>query len=380
MWKVQLFQLNYDKREVGAVSEVVAGGWITMGERTKQFEKRFGSLIGNGTKATAVSNGTSALHIALLALGLGHGDEVIVPALNFVAGINTIMMVGATPILANCTSLTDWNINPADIERKITPRTKAVMIVHFAGYPCDMDAISAVCSNYALKLIEDCAHSPCAIYKGKCVGSFGDAGCFSFFTNKNLSVGEGGMVTTRSEELHQQVRYLRSHGMTTLTLDRHQGRTISYDVITPGLNYRLDEMRAALGLVQLEKLEAAHKQRKAIVARYIEAFHKMEGLVIPFIDLMDVQPVYHIFPVLLPECCDRLIVIETLKKEGVQASIHYPAILEFSAYKKMDLGASPIANEVSQREITLPLYPTMNEKEVEIVITAFRKAVLRGMF
>lgn len=379
MWKVQLFQLDYDEREVNAVSEVVNSNWITMGEKTKQFEKRFGGIIGRNIRATAVSNGTSALHIALMALGIGDGDDVIVSGLNFVAGINTIMMVGATPVLADCASLSNWNIGPSDIERRISNRTKGIMIVHYAGYPCDMDSITAVCARHDLKLIEDCAHAPCATYKGKCVGSFGDLACFSFFSNKNLSIGEGGMVTTRSEELHQQIRYLRSHGMTTLTLDRYEGRAITYNVVRPSLNYRLDEMRAALGLVQLEKLEEAHKQRAAIVKKYIRAFDGMEGLIIPFTELKDVQPVYHIFPVLLPEDCDRLKVIEILKQEGVQSSIHYPAIRKFSAYKLIDLGATPVADEISRREITLPLYPTMSDKEVNIVISAFRKAVLKGM-
>ena len=378
MWKVQLFKLNYDENEVSAVSDVVRSGWITMGEKTKEFEARFATLLGGDAKATAVSNGTAALHMALLALGVGPGDEVILPSLTFVADINTVMLVGATPVLADCTSVNDWNIDPADIERKITPKTKAVMIVHYAGYPCDMDAISTICSKHGLKLIEDCAHAPGAKYKGRSVGTFGEVNCFSFFTNKNLSVGEGGMITTQSADIAQQIRYLRSHGMTTLTLDRHQGRAISYDVIRPGLNYRIDEMRAALGCVQLDKLANAHKQRQSVVARYIDAFKDIEGLTIPFVKVDDAEPVYHIFPVMLPEACDRLKVIEILKSEGVQSSIHYPAFQEFTAYKDIHLDVTPIASEISRREITLPLYPTMTAEDVEIVIAAFRKSITLG--
>lgn len=375
MWKVQLFRLNFDEREVAAVTEVVRSGWITMGEKTKEFEAGFGCFVGDGAKAIAVANGTAALHLALLALEVGPGDEVIVPSLTFVAGINTVVLTGATPVLADCTSLSDWNIDPADIERKISPRTKAVMVVHYAGCPCDMDAIVGICRKHNLRLIEDCAHAPGAKYKGRTVGTFGDVGCFSFFTNKNLSVGEGGMVTTTSPDLAEQVMYLRSHGMTTLTLDRHQGRAISYDVVRPGLNYRIDEMRAALGLVQLAKLAAAHKRRAEVVDRYIEAFRDLAELTIPFVDLPDVQSVHHLFPVLLPASCDRLMVIESLKKEGVQSSIHYPALQEFSAYREMSLSDTPIARDISHRELTLPLYPTMTDEEVEIVIAAFRRAL-----
>lgn len=377
MWKVQLFKLNFDEKEVSAVKEVVQSGWLTMGERSKQFEERFSSLHGEGVRSTVVASGTAALHLALLAGEIGVGDEVIVPSLTFVADINTVMIVGGTPVLADCTSLENWNIDPADIERKITAKTKAVIIVHYAGYPCDMEPIVALCQKKNLKLIEDCAHAPGATYKGQSVGTFGDVGCFSFFTNKNLSVGEGGMVTTMSDILDKEIKYLRSHGMTSLTLDRHKGRAISYDVVRPGLNYRIDEMRAAVGLVQLAKLEEAHRQRQRIVERYIEAFQDIEGLIIPFVNVQEAKPVYHIFPVLLPDDCDRLKLIKVLNGEGVQSSIHYPAFQEFTAYKEMELGETPIANEISRRELTLPLYPTMSNEEVEIVISAFRKAIMK---
>jgi dTDP-4-amino-4,6-dideoxygalactose transaminase len=378
VWKVQLFKLNFDEREVAAVAEVISSGWLTMGDKTKVFEAQFGVFLGEEVKATAVSNGTAALHMALLALEVGAGDEVIIPSLTFVADINTVMLVGATPVLADCTSLEDWNIDPAEIERNITAKTKAVMIVHYAGYPCDMDAITDICKRHNLKLIEDCAHAPGARYKGRSVGTFGDVNCYSFFTNKNLSVGEGGMVTTLSAELDQRLKYLRSHGMTTLTLDRHEGRAISYDVIRPGLNYRIDEMRAALGLVQLEKLDHAHQQRARIVMRYNAAFKDIDGLVIPFLHSQDSVSVYHIYPVMLPAACDRLKVIAALKAEGVQSSIHYPTFQEFTAYKDMNLGETPITCQISSRELTLPLYPTMSDEEVDIVIAAFRKALSTG--
>ncbi len=376
-WKVQLFKLNYDQREADAVADVIRSGWLTMGERTVAFEREFAAYLGAGAKAAAVSNGTAALHLALLALDIGPGDEVIVPAQTFVADINAVMLVGATPVMADCTSFEDWNMDPADIERKITDRTRAVLIVHYAGVPCDMDAIVSLCQRKGLKLIEDCAHAPGASYKGRSMGTFGDVGCWSFFTNKNLSVGEGGMVTTCSDDLDREMRYLRSHGMTTLTLDRHKGRAVTYDVVRPGLNYRIDEMRAALGLVQLAKLDAANASRRKIVEAYRREIGGLEGVALPFPDRDDRVASSHIFPILLREGIERLEVVESLKADGVQSSIHYPAIHHFTAYSGMDLGATPIADEVAKRELTLPLYPDMTEGDVQVVADALRKALVK---
>jgi dTDP-4-amino-4,6-dideoxygalactose transaminase len=194
MWKVQLFKLNYDEKESQAVKDIVDSGWITMGEKTKEFETNFSSLLGNDVKSTAVSNGTAALHMSLIGLDIKAGDEVIIPALTFVADVNVVKMVGATPILADCGSYENWNITAENIKKVITPKTKALILVHFAGFPCDMDDIVKLCKEKNIALIEDCAHAPRAKYKGQSVGTFGDYGCFSFFTNKNLSVGEGGMI------------------------------------------------------------------------------------------------------------------------------------------------------------------------------------------
>lgn len=375
MWKVQLFKLNYDERESQAVMAVLDSRWITMGERTKEFEANFADLLGEGAKSTAVSNGTAALHMSLLALGIGEGDEVIIPALTFVADINVVRMVGARPVLADCCDFTDWNMDPDDIERKITDKTKAVMIVHYAGYPCDMDRIVDICKRRGLYLIEDCAHAIGATYKGRQCGTFGDISCFSFFTNKNLSVGEGGMYVTRDEDLDRKGKYLRSHGMSTLTLDRHQGRAITYDVAQPGLNYRIDEMRAALGIVQLAKLPAANRRRRELVEAYVSQLSDVDGLIIPFTNHPDSESSYHIFPVLLPENADRVKVIESLKAEGIQSSIHYPAFGEFTYYRAENLNDTPVAVEISRRELTLPLYPTMTLEEVGLVTDALKKAL-----
>ncbi|CZE49304.1 DegT/DnrJ/EryC1/StrS family aminotransferase [Campylobacter geochelonis] len=379
MWKVQLFKLNYDKQESQAVKDVVDSGWITMGEKTKEFESNFASYLGGGVEAVAVSNGTAALHMALLALDVGVGDEVIVASLTFVADINVVKLVGATPILADCTSYEDWNISPADIESKITKKTKAVIVVHYAGYSCDMDAISNICKKYKIALIEDASHAPGAKYNGKYIGSIGDIGCFSFFTNKNLSVGEGGMVVAKDPKIVQSLRYFRSHGMTALTLDRHKGRAVTYDVEQPGLNYRIDEMRSALGVIQLSKLEKANKQRELLVKEYVRQLKDVNKINLPFLFQLENDkylPSYHILPILLDVGIDRLSVIASLKDDGIQSSIHYPSFQEFTAYKDANLGKTPIANDISKRELTLPLYPTMTFEEVTLVCDALKRALV----
>jgi dTDP-4-amino-4,6-dideoxygalactose transaminase len=269
MWKIPLFKLNYDQRERDAAAAVIDSGWLTMGERVVEFESAFAEYLGQPrVSCTAVSSGTAALHLALLALGVGPGDEVIIPALTFVADANVVAVFGATPVLADCASLDDWNCTAADIEARISPRTRAVLIMHYAGYPCDMAGILDLCARHRLPLVEDVAHAPGGADRGQCCGTFGDITCFSFFSNKNLSIGEGGLVATKDPGLHQRLRYLRSHGMTTLTLDRHQGRAISYDVMQPGLNYRMDEIHAALGLAQLAKLPAGNQRRAELTAAY----------------------------------------------------------------------------------------------------------------
>jgi dTDP-4-amino-4,6-dideoxygalactose transaminase len=375
MWKVPLFELNFDDREKRAVNDVLDSRWITMGERTQEFENSFEKFLGDGAKATAVSSGTAALHMAVLALGIGPGDEVIVPALTFIADVNVVRMAGAVPVLADCKSFVDWNIDPVDVERKIMPQTKAVMIVHYAGYTCDIEALVALCKGRGLYLIEDCAHSPGATYKGRHCGIFGDVACFSFFTNKNLSVGEGGMYVVRDEKLHQTGRYLRSHGMSTLTLDRHKGRAVSYDVLQPGLNYRMDEMRAALGIVQLAKLKDANAERQRLTERYHEVLADLRGISIPFLNHPDSLPSYHIYPILLDAGIDRMAVIEAMKQKGIQTSIHYPSFKEFTAYRELGRYETPVADEICRRELTLPLYPTMGFEAVDLVAEALRAAV-----
>jgi dTDP-4-amino-4,6-dideoxygalactose transaminase len=368
MWKIQLFKLNFDHREPEAVRQVLEGGWLTMGDRIAGFEEAFAGFLGSDSHCTAVANGTAALHLAMLALEIGPGDEVVIPALTFVADANVVALSGARPVLADCGSPDNWNVTADSIAQKISDKTKAVVVVHYAGFPCDMPAIVELCRDRGIHLVEDVAHAPGASVAGRPCGTWGDIACFSFFTNKNLSIGEGGMVATCNPALHQQIRYLRSHGMTTLTLDRHKGRAITYDVVQPGLNYRMDEMRAAIGLVQLEKLPAGNARRKQLFDRYRAAFVG-SGILMPFANLpADYHSAYHIAPVLLPVGSNRAAIIESLKSQGIQTSIHYPPFWGFSAYgDRLSQEDAPIVAEIATRELTLPLYPTMTDMDVDFV-------------
>ncbi|MCF8106017.1 MAG: DegT/DnrJ/EryC1/StrS family aminotransferase [Desulfohalobiaceae bacterium] len=371
MWTVPLFDLNYDDREMQAVQEVIASRWLTMGEKTREFEKRFAEFLGNGSACLAVSCGTAALHLALLAASVGPGDEVLVPALTFVADSNVVRMVGAKPVFVDSTSADDFNISPGAVKAALTPRTRAVIVVHYGGYSCDMGPIRAAIQESGLSrkiyLIEDTAHGPGGDYKGTPCGTIGDVGCFSFFSNKNLSVGEGGMLVTASKTLLRKAGHLRSHGMSSLTLDRHQGRALSYDVVRPGLNYRMDELRAALGLVQLDKLPRANRQRFEKVKRYRERLAGTSGLQIPFSSWDLGSPTHHIFPVLLDRGIDRPNLMQGLKEAGIQSSIHYPVPQDFSGFQDQQAAETPIARDLSQRELTLPLFPTMTLKQVDLV-------------
>ncbi len=256
-WKVPLADLNYDEAEEKAVLDVLRSRWLTMGSVTQAFENEFAALL-KTRHALAVSNATVALHLACLAVGVGPGDEVIVPSLSFVATANAVLYAGAEVRFADILGPHDLTIDPASVASQITPRTKAIIVMHYGGYPCQMPAILEIARAHGLAVIEDAAHSPGAWLDRRHLGTLGDIGCFSFFSNKNLSTGEGGMLVTDRPELADKLRLMRSHGMTSLTWDRHQGHAYSYDVVELGYNYRIDEIHSALGREQLRKLEAGN--------------------------------------------------------------------------------------------------------------------------
>jgi dTDP-4-amino-4,6-dideoxygalactose transaminase len=268
-WRVPLADLDYGPEEEAAVQAVIHRRWLTMGDETRQFEEEFAAFTG-ARYAVAVTNCTAALHLAAVALDLGPGDEVILPSLTFVATANSMRYVGAMPIFADVCGEEDFGLDPADAAAKITPKTRAIVVMHYGGYPVDMPAILDLARRHDLAVIEDAAHAPGSQLNGRHLGTWGDIGCFSFFSNKNLATGEGGMLTTNDDMLAEKLRLLRSHGMTSLTWDRHKGHAFGYDVVAPGYNYRLDEIRSALGQIQLQKLPAGNKKRSELNRLYEE--------------------------------------------------------------------------------------------------------------
>jgi dTDP-4-amino-4,6-dideoxygalactose transaminase len=365
-WRVPLADLDYGLEEETAVLKVLRSKWLTMGAITQEFETQFAKLIGV-KHAIAVSNATEALHLACLALGIGAGDEVITPSLSFVATSNVVLYTGADVRFADIIGPDELTIDPEDIARRITPKTKAIIVMHYGGYPCRMIEILDVAKKYNLPVIEDAAHVPGASLNGKAMGTWGVIGCFSFFSNKNLSTGEGGMLVTDREDLAEKVRLMRSHGMTSLTYDRHRGHAHSYDVVDLGYNYRIDEIRSALGLEQLKKLVTNNALRKTWTESYWQALD-VANLELPFRG-KDGSPAYHIFPMLLPQGCDRKAFMDNLRSDGIQTSIHYPPTHSFTYYRSRYGEISlPKTEDVANREVTLPLYPGMGADRVDMVI------------
>ena len=366
-WRVPLADLDYGSEEIQAVTEVLETKWLTMGEVTQRFETEFARMCG-AKHAIALSNATEALHLACLALDIGPGDEVIVPSLSFVATANAVLYCGAKVRFADILSPNELTVDPNAIRQAINENTKAIIVMHYGGFPCRMKEILEVAGDFDLPVIEDAAHATGSFWQGTMLGCLGDIGCFSFFSNKNLSTGEGGMLVCNRDDIAEKARLLRSHGMTSLTYDRYRGHAFSYDVVETGYNYRIDEIRSALGLVQLGKLERNNKKRGEITQVYWNAFRD-QGIGLPFSHLKQEQFSYHIFPIMLSSEINRNDFMSALREAGIQSSIHYRPIHTFTNYKEKHKGAwLPITDYVGSREVTLPLFPTMTEDQQAYVI------------
>jgi dTDP-4-amino-4,6-dideoxygalactose transaminase len=373
-WQVPLADVQVGDAVKAAAAEVVASGWWSMGPRVAAFEEAFASYV-EARHAISVANGTAALHLALLAAGCGPGDEVIVPSLTFVAVANAISHTGARAVFCDIRSLDDLNLDPADVEACVTPKTKAIVPLHYGGYACDLAAVAEVARRHGLVVIEDAAHALGARSDGRACGTIGLLGCFSFFANKNLPVGEGGMVVTDDDELAASLRLLRSHGMTTLTWDRHRGHASGYDVVARGFNYRLDELHAAIGLVELGRLEDANAARRAVVERYRQAFSGSARVAMPFAEADAGAAAHHLAVIVLAERGLQEDVRAHLRARGVQTSLHYPPIHRFSAYAAPGERPLPVTEEASARLVTLPLFPHESEAQADLVVSAVLEAV-----
>jgi dTDP-4-amino-4,6-dideoxygalactose transaminase len=383
-WKVPLADIALGPEEIAAVTAVLQSGWLSMGPQTQEFEARFAEFLG-AKHAGAVANGTAALHLACELLGLAAGDEVLCPALTFVASANAILYTGARPVFVDINGPRDLNLSPADAAKKVTAKTKALLVVHYAGYPCDMDALCSLAAAHGLRIIEDCAHAPGGVYFSqggpRRLGTIGDIGCFSFFSNKNMTTGEGGMIVTNNDDLAEGIKTARSHGMTSLTWDRHRGHSFSYDVVARGYNYRLDEMRAALGLVQLQHLEARNARRRQLALRYQDGLQGLAHLELPFLEA-PAGSTHHIFPVLLTDAARRPALMAAMAQKGIQTSVHYPPVHNFSYYRHLwPAGYDhqvPLTEDAARREVTLPLFPTMTSDQLQAVVRALKEFFTEG--
>lgn len=335
------------------------------GEKVEEFEHKFARFLGT-SHAVAVSSGTAALHLALKSLGVKPGDEVLVPSITFVASVNAILYCGAKPVFVDSTSLEDFNLSVDDIQKKITSKTKAVIVVHYGGFLANMDRITRLAKRHGLFVIEDSAHAIGTGFNSKKAGTLGDVGCFSFFSNKNLATGEGGMIVTDNQRLAQKVKLLRSHGMTSPTWERFRAFALGYDVVELGYNYRMTEISAALGLEQLKKLDANNRRRKYLSETYVRNLSGIERISIPFRHYPG-NSSYHLFAVLLEEKINRKSFMQKLKEKGIQTSIHYPPVHKFSYYRKnfpQKKGTLLISEQIGKREVSLPLYPRMDKQDV----------------
>lgn len=373
-YKIPLFNLNFDEREAQAAFDTIKSGWISTGPKNEQLEQMFVEMWKVGY-AVSMTNCTAALHVCCKVCGLGPGDEVLVPSLTFAASVNSIRYVGATPVFCDIIGPEHINIDPSEIERKVTPNTKAIVVVHMAGFPAHMDEIMAIACKHNLKVIEDACHGPLSEYKGKRLGTLGDCAAFSFFSNKNISTGEGGMFVTNNEEMAKKARLLRSHGMTTMSYQRASGHATTYDILELGYNYRMDDIRAAIAIEQLKKLPADLDTRIKVRQRYVEQLANVKDVVVPFADNKEFVSNY-IMPVVLTkgDTAYRDAIRDKIHAAGIQTSVHYPAVHRFSIYKDYP-AVLPQTDYVTDHEITLPMYAALTETQIDFICQTLEKTV-----
>jgi dTDP-4-amino-4,6-dideoxygalactose transaminase len=366
-YKIPLFDLNFDEKESKAAFDVINSKWISTGPQTLAFENKFATMLGS-KHAIALSNCTVALHLALKLIDVQPGDEVICPSLTFVATCNAIRYLDALPIFADIEGVENPIISPNDIRLKITSKTKAIIVMHYGGFACNMNEIMAIAKEYNLKVIEDACHAPFSLYNGKKLGTIGDVGCFSFFSNKNISTGEGGMLVTNNDEYASRTKLLRSHGMTSMSYERAKGHSTSYDVIELGYNYRMDDIHSSIGLVQLDKIEADLVKRAEVRSYYISKLKQIPNVIIPFEYYKEFTSNY-IFPIVIDNVTGekRDEIRNKLAEVGIQTSMHYPAVHRFLIYKDFYLEL-PLTDKMVNSMITLPMYAKLSTENIDFIV------------
>lgn len=369
-----------DEDDIRAVVEVLRSDWLTTGPQVEAFEREFADFVW-AREAVAVSSGTAALQAAVYVAGIGSGDEVILPPLTFVATVNAVVYQGGTPVFADVDPDT-LLINPAQVEAKVTPRTKAIIAVDYAGQPCDYDALRAIADRHGLILIADACHALGGEYKGKKVGLLADLTVFSFHPVKHITTGEGGMGVTDNPEFAATMRRFRNHGITTDHRQRAELGTWYYEMVDLGYNYRLTDFQCALGISQLRKLPGWMARRREIASRYDPAFASIPT-VKPLKVAPDVEHAYHLYVIRLDLDqlkADRATIFAALRKEGIEVNVHYIPVHLHPFYRQRfgtGQGLCPVAEAAYERIISLPIFPAMTDREVADVIAAVRKVMAR---
>jgi dTDP-4-amino-4,6-dideoxygalactose transaminase len=363
-----------EEEEINAVLGVLQSGWLTTGPRVQEFEAAFARYIG-ATHALAVNSCTAALHLALAAIGIEEGDEVILPTMTFAASGEVVLYFKARPVLVDCLD-GSFHMDPEQIERAITRRTRAILPVHYAGYPCDMDRILDIAQRHSLKVIEDAAHALPASYKGRPVGTLGDITCFSFYATKTLTTGEGGMAATENPEYAERMRVLSLHGISRDAWKRYTSEgSWRYDVLEPGYKYNFTDLQAALGLAQLAKCDSMSANRAAIANRYNQALASLDAFETPAAP-PNVEHAWHLYVLLVNASALRIgrdRVIEELKQRGIGTSVHFIPLHLHSLYRNRlgyTHGQFPNAEARFERAISLPIYPGMQQVDIDRVIEA----------
>jgi len=373
------FRPYLGEEEIQEVTDTIRSGWLTVGPKTNKFEEMFKEYVGS-KYAVSTSSCTAALHLALVAFGVSSGDEVITVPFTFTSTVNVILHQQAKPVFVDI-EMGTYTIDVNQIEEKITEKTKAIIPVHYAGHPAEMDRIMKIAKQYELSVIEDAAHAIGAEYKGRKIGTIGDVTCFSFYATKNLATGEGGMVTTDAKEIADKIRLLRLHGISKDAWKRYTSEgSWYYEVIYPGYKYNMTDIQAAIGIHQLKKLEKMQKRREDIAKIYHEAFENMDTITTPVVK-NHVRHAWHLYPILIETKklrIDRNQFIEALKAENVGTSVHFIPVHLHPCYRKrfgFKEGDFPVSEYVYEREVSLPIYPSMTGDEVEDVILAVKKIV-----
>lgn len=367
-------------QERKAVDDVLTSGWLTTGPRTKEFEAAFSRYLGV-SEALAVNSCTAALHLALVASGIQEGDEVLVPSMTFAASAEVVYYCGARPVLTDVDPKTH-NVRVADLEAALTPKTKAVIIVHFSGVSCEVTAIARWCRERGLKLIEDCAHAIETTYQGKHVGTFGDFGCYSFYANKNLATGEGGMLICQDPSAMEKARIMSLHGMSKDAWKRFTvGGSWRYDIVAAGFKYNLTDMASAMGLVQLSRVEEMAACRAAIVDRYLKGLHGISGVDFQQKPEESVNA-HHLFIIrIMPPGkpggakLHRDQVYDELKKRGIMCAVHYTPLhrMSFYAQQGYDPAKFLVADWLGESSLSLPLYPDLAVEDQNFIISSIRE-------